>query len=114
MADADFLWYDKNTGELYLEGLHDSRFPGTYLNAGVAFTVVSIRSVGPSGAEVTGPSYPVAGAYVAGSDGVYAARIGWQSAFVLGRKYWAELKAVVGGTEGTWQVEFEVRHRVVR
>jgi hypothetical protein len=108
-----FAWYDKNTGEFFLEGLRDSQAAsGVYLNAGVTFTVEAIRDAKKQ--LVTGPAYPVAGAYVAGTDGVWAARIGWQSALVLGRKYWAELKTVVGGVDGTWQVEFEVRERVVR
>lgn len=106
-----FAWYSKTDSTLYVNGLRDSLAgEGVYLNAGVTFTVESIKH---RNTNVAGPSFPVSGAYVPGSDGMWAATIAYPSAFVLGRKYRAELKAVAGGKTRTWFVEFEVKDDVI-
>lgn len=114
MADHLFAWLTSSDGTLYFKGMRDSleQAPSVYLTTGVTATVVAIRDAG--GALVSGPAYPVAAAYVAGSDGLWAATIAYQSAFVKGRKYRAELRAVVGAKQRTRFVEFEVKDDVVR
>lgn len=110
--DNLFAWYTRTDSTLYIEGLRDSLAEdGVYLNTGVTFTVVSIKN---RNTVITGVSFPVAGAYVVGTDGMWAATIAYPSGFIKGRKYVAELKAAAGGKTRTWFVEFEVKDDVVR
>lgn len=105
-----FAWYSNTDSTLYIEGLRDSlALDGVYLSAGVTFTVESIKN---RNTTITGVTFPVAGTYV-GPDGIWAATIAYPAAFVKGRKYRAELKAVAGGKTRTWYVEFEVKDDVV-
>ena len=111
--DNLFAWFRLTDSTLYVEGLRDSlALDGVYLNTGVTFTVQSIKDA--KGEIITGQSFPVAGAYVVGTEGMWAATIAYPSAFVLGKKYRAELRAVAGGKTRTWYVEFEVRDDVRR
>lgn len=107
------VWYSLSDSTLYIPGLRDSlALEGVYLNIGVAFSVIAIRDANEN--VVDGPTFPVVGAYVTGTAGMWAATIAYPSAFVKNRRYTAELRAVAGGKTRTWYVEFQVRDDVVR
>jgi hypothetical protein len=99
--------FHQNDNLLEVFGLKDEA-AGTFLNsATVTVTVTDLKSV-----QVTGETWPLAMAFVAGSNGDYRATLKDTLGFTAGQEYVADIIADGGtGLKARWKFRFKVRTR---
>jgi hypothetical protein len=106
---TDVLYID-NTGIVEVQNLRD--VDGAFINDATV-TLEDITAV-VGGASVTGITYPLAMAYVTGSDGKYRALVPDDAGLTAGESYVAGVKAVKSGQVGRWNRDFIARTRADR
>lgn len=100
--------YVGNDTVLEVKGLKNE-VTGAFLNAA---TVTATLSDSASGAEVSGQSWPVTLAYVAGSDGDYRATLSYAMSLTANGRYTASITADAGaGLRAQWSVPCRAQTR---
>lgn len=92
--------YVGNTAYAELDGLADQ--DGAYQNDAIV-TLESLKDK-LTGVEVAGLVFPIAMAYVAGSNGKYLGSINYAAEITAGRAYLAKVKAIAtSGARAEWE-----------
>lgn len=99
--------FHQNDNLLEVLGLKDEA-AGSFLNgATVAVTVADLK-----GNQVSGETWPLVMAFVAGSNGDYRATLKESLGFASGQEYVADITADGGaGLKARWKFRFKVRAR---
>lgn len=99
--------FHQNDNLLEVIGLKDEA-AGQFLNdKTVTVTVTDVK-----GAQVAGETWPLAMAFVAGSNGDYRATLKETLGFTAGKEYLADIVADGGaGLKARWKFRFKVRTR---
>lgn len=103
---AVLKFYANNTNVVEINGLRNAVTDAYVNDATVTLTVEDA-----DGTEVSGVSWPVAGSYIASSDGIYQIVVATDAVFTVGRKYTAKVTATSGSDVAYWEVPVTVVRR---